>query len=179
MIDTTHGTLIDLRPVREADLDQFDAWDADPAFAGEYNSFVLSTGGSVRRDVAERRTLDEQHGTLVIVTKAGELAGSIDYRPVSFGPQSGNRAYELGITIAPAHRGRGYGSEAQRLLAAYLFAAYPVERVQASTDITNLAEQRALERAGFTREGVLRRAQFRHGAWHDLVLYSKLRGESQ
>lgn len=177
MQDATRGTLVDLRPVREADLDQFDAWEADPDYDGEYNGFTLKLGGSMRRAFAERRTLEEQHGTLVIVTKAGEVAGSIDYRPVPFGPQSGNRAYEIGITIAPAHRGRGYGSEAQRLLAAYLFAAYPIERVQASTDSTNLAEQRALERAGFRREGVLRRAQFRAGGWHDLVLFSKLRGE--
>ena len=41
----------------------------------------------------------------------------------------------------------------------------------------NLAEQRALERAGFTREGVLRHAQFRGGGFHDLVIYSRLRGD--
>jgi aminoglycoside 6'-N-acetyltransferase len=50
-------------------------------------------------------------------------------------------------------------------------------RVQASTDIENAAEQRALAKAGFTREGVIRKAQWRNGAYHDLVLYSKLRGE--
>ena len=41
----------------------------------------------------------------------------------------------------------------------------------------NLAEQRALERAGFTREGVLRHAQFRDGGFHDMVLYSRLRDD--
>ena len=41
----------------------------------------------------------------------------------------------------------------------------------------NLAEQRALERAGFTREGVLRQAQFRDGGFRDMVLYSRLRGD--
>ena len=41
----------------------------------------------------------------------------------------------------------------------------------------NLAEQRALERAGFTREGGLRHAQFRDGEFRDLVLYSRLRGD--
>ena len=40
-----------------------------------------------------------------------------------------------------------------------------------------LSMQRALEKAGFTREGVLRKAQWRNGDWHDLVVYSKLRGE--
>ena len=63
------------------------------------------------------------------------------------------------------------------MLARYLFDTYTVERVEASTDVENTGEQRALERAGFTREGILRHAQWRAGAWHDLVLYSKLRGE--
>ncbi|MBA2393543.1 MAG: GNAT family N-acetyltransferase, partial [Ktedonobacteraceae bacterium] len=54
---------------------------------------------------------------------------------------------------------------------------YPIMRVEATTDITNRAEQRALEKAGFTREGVLRKAQWRNGNWHDMVVYSKVRGE--
>jgi len=39
-----------------------------------------------------------------------------------------------------------------------------VNRIEASTEITNIGEQRALERAGFTREGVLRGATFQGGA---------------
>jgi RimJ/RimL family protein N-acetyltransferase len=87
------------------------------------------------------------------------------------------RAFNLGIALLPEHRGHGHGAEAQRLLADYLFAHTLVERVEASTDVENLAEQGALEKAGFAREGILRHAQFREGGFHDLVLYSKLRGE--
>jgi RimJ/RimL family protein N-acetyltransferase len=50
-----------------------------------------------------------------------------------------------------------------------------VERLEASTDIDNVAEQRALEKAGFLREGVLRHAQYRAGSWRDVVLYGRLR----
>ena len=101
----------------------------------------------------------------------------MSYIAVFHGPPPSNRVYNIGIDIDPAHRRRGYGAEAQALLARYLFDTYTVERVEASTDIENIPEQRALERAGFTREGVLRRAQWRAGDWHDVVLYSKLRGE--
>jgi RimJ/RimL family protein N-acetyltransferase len=72
-------------------------------------------------------------------------------------------------------RGQGFGSVAQRLLAAYLFATTSVNRIEAGTDVDNLAEQRALEKAGFTREGVLRGAQHRAGAWHDLMIYAVVR----
>jgi RimJ/RimL family protein N-acetyltransferase len=50
-------------------------------------------------------------------------------------------------------------------------------RIQATTEISNLAEQRALEKAGFSREGVLRGCGFRDGRWRDGVLYSILRAE--
>jgi RimJ/RimL family protein N-acetyltransferase len=67
---------------------------------------------------------------------------------------------------------------AQRLLADYLFETSYLERVEAGTETDNVAEQRALEKAGFTREGVLRRACFRAGHWRDMVVYSRLRGEA-
>lgn len=171
------GELIELRQVMAADLPQLETWAADPDHDGEYNTFGLKRDGWVRRIFEESGFLDDNSGRLLAVRHDGELVGEVSYRVVSYGPSVSNRAYELGITIAPAHRGRGYGAEAQRLMAEYLFRTYPIERVQASTDVTNIAEQRALERAGFTAEGVVRRAQFRGGAWHDLVAYSKLRGE--
>ena len=171
------GTLINLRPVIETDLVLLETWDADPDYSGEYNTFGLRPAGQTRRSFADHRFLTDDRGRLLAATKESEVVGEVSYRVVKHGGGIANRVYEIGVTIAPAHRGRGYGAEAQRLLVAYLFATYPIARVQATTDITNVAEQRALERAGFTREGVLRQAQFRAGSWHDLVMYSKLHDE--
>jgi hypothetical protein len=50
---------------------------------------------------------------------------------------------------------------------------------QPSSTADNVAEQRALERIGFTREGVLREAAFRDGAWRDAVIYALLRDDWQ
>lgn len=105
------------------------------------------------------------------------MTGSVSYHQVAYGPNEGSQAYNIGVTLQPAARGKGFGTEAQYLLSAYLFATYPIMRVKASTDLTNTAEQRALEKARFTHEGVARKAQWRMGEWHDLVMYSKLRGE--
>jgi hypothetical protein len=49
------------------------------------------------------------------------------------------------------------------------------KRVQAFTDVENVAERRALENVGFVQEGVLRSAQWRQGSWHDQILYSIVR----
>jgi len=53
-----------------------------------------------------------------------------------------------------------------------------VHRVQASTDVENVAEQGALRRAGFRPEGVLRGAQWRAGTYHELQLWSRLRTDA-
>ena len=79
----------------------------------------------------------------------------------------------MGIAVGSEWRGQGWGTIAQRLLADHLLES--AFRVEASTDIDNVAEQRSLEKAGFEREGVLRRAQVRaDGLHHDLVMYSRV-----
>jgi RimJ/RimL family protein N-acetyltransferase len=57
----------------------------------------------------------------------------------------------------------------------YLFEHTTVNRIEAATEVGNVAEQKALERAGFSREGVMRGIRWRGGAWRDEVLYSILR----
>ncbi|MGA7672531.1 MAG: GNAT family protein [Nitrolancea sp.] len=171
------GERVDLRPIEEGDLAQIEAWEEDPNFKGEYNSFELQTTTYIRNAFAQHGFLSDDHGRLLIVNKADEAVGDVGYRVVKHGGGSANRVYEIGVTIAPEHRRRGFGSEAQDLLTVYLFATYSIARVQATVDVANVAEQRALERAGFMREGTLRQAQFRNGSWHDIVMYSKVRGE--
>lgn len=119
--------------------------------------------------------LGRLHIELVDAAGVSAVAGQVTWHLVSYGPNSGSRAWNIGIGLAPASRGHGVGSVAQRLLAEWLLATTDVDRVEASTDIANLAEQRALEKAGFTREGVLRSAQERLDGRHDLYSYSLLR----
>ena len=171
------GEKVRLRIVTAADLALLSTWSNDLDFNSEYNTFGLREANSVENSFAENGLLSSRSGELLVVTTNDDVVGSVSYHHVRYGPNDGSLAYNIGISIAAAHRGKGYGVEAQKLLANYLFATYPIMRVEASTDKENIAEQRALEKAGFTREGVLRQAQWRNGLWHDLVVYSKLRGE--
>ena len=79
------------------------------------------------------------------------------------------------IAMLPGVRGHGHGTQAQRLLVRYLFAHTTVHRIEAATEVGNIAEQRALEKIGFAREGVMRGIGWRDGAWRDGVTYSLLR----
>lgn len=171
------GEKIYLRPLTQADLPIFAAWSNDLEYLSEFNAFGLSWSGELAKGWQEGGLLGAHYGVLAIVTYDEQIAGDVSYHQQRYGPNDGSIAYNIGISLAPDYRGKGYGSEAQRLLAGYLLATYPIMRVEASTDITNLPEQRSLEKAGFTRDGVMRKAQWRNGDWHDLVVYSKLRGE--
>jgi aminoglycoside 6'-N-acetyltransferase len=171
------GQRVGLRPVVESDIAMLDSWVNDLALQGGYNMFGLEPENGAMAGFQARGLLDDDHGTLMIVTLEGAIVGSMSFHVVRYGPNSGSRAYNIGLSIVPEHRSKGYGSEAQQLLAEYLLQTFPIARVEAETDITNLAEQRALEKAGFVREGVLRKAQWRAGDWHDLVVYSKVRGD--
>ena len=166
-----------LRPVHRADLDTLERWSADPEAQGRYNWFGFSGEGELGRRFDQDGLLGPDRGNLLVELEDGTVAGDVSYYAVYHGPNPGSRAFNVGIALLPAHRGHGHGTEAQRQLAAYLFAHTRVERLEASTDLENTAEQRALERAGFIREGVLRHAQFRDGGFRDLVLYSRLRGD--
>ncbi|HEV2258807.1 MAG TPA: GNAT family protein [Streptosporangiaceae bacterium] len=164
-----------LRPVREADLaplEENELREADP-----WNWFTYVPTGVRRRRFAADGMLSEEAGTLAVEAPDGALAGTVSWFTVKHGPSAACQALNIGISLLPGQRGRGYGAAAQRALAEYLFATTLVERIEAETDVENVAEQRALERAGFTREGVLRHSQFRAGRWRDNVIYSVLRAE--
>jgi len=106
----------------------------------------------------------------------GTLAEIVSWRAIKAGGPEGG-CLEIGALLFPEHRGRGVGTAAQRLLVEYLFATTLVNRLQAVTDLENLAEQRVLERIGFRREGVLRGLALIGGRWRDGVLYAQLRGD--
>jgi aminoglycoside 6'-N-acetyltransferase len=168
--------LTTLRPIRPDDLDALTAWKRDPEAAGEFQWVGYGSTRDLREKVENDAVFDADGGALA-VADGDTLLGDVSWRRVATGPASDSYCWNIGIVLVPEHRGKGHGSAAQRLLADYLFAHTPVERVEAGTDVANLAEQRALEKAGFTREGVLRHSQWRNGAWRDDVVFSKLRGE--
>jgi RimJ/RimL family protein N-acetyltransferase len=79
--------------------------------------------------------------------------------------------------MLPSERGRGYCSEAVSIMLDYLFLSMDTMRIQATTDVRNLASQKVLEKAGFKKEGTLRKTWFVRGVWTDDYLYSIIREE--
>lgn len=151
-----HGNLVEIRDLTPLDVlpdqsSEWDAWDDDWLPDDEQPT---------------------HHRAVILVD--GRIVGTMSWHAVLYGPTAGSRAWSIGLSLAPNDRGRGIGSRAQQLLSDHLLQT--AHRVEASTDVDNHAEQRSLEKAGFTREGILRGAQYRaDGRHHDLVMYARTR----
>ena len=80
---------------------------------------------------------------------------------------------ELGFTLATAHQGNGYATEAARCVLDRLFGA-GLHRVSAECDARNTASARLLERLRFRGEGCRRRHTWIKGEWTDDLLFGLL-----
>ncbi|HEV7897713.1 MAG TPA: bifunctional pyridoxamine 5'-phosphate oxidase family protein/GNAT family N-acetyltransferase [Planosporangium sp.] len=100
----------------------------------------------------------------------GEVIGTTSYYAID----PVDRAVAIGHTFIGRPWWRtGVNTESKLLLLGRAFDDLGAERVEWHTDIRNERSQRAIERLGSTREGILRRHRQRpDGSWRDTVLYS-------
>ena len=168
--------LVYLREPTAEDVPLLDQWNRSLEFRGEFNDFGLPPKSAAEQ--LEKGFITETNGTLLICEAAsGTPVGSIDWRPSMYGPPPESIAFQFGISLTPEARGKGYGPEALRKAADYLFGHTETNRVEGSCDVENLPSARMMEKAGFRYEGTIRKCQWRHGAYHDLMYFGLLRGE--
>jgi len=79
------------------------------------------------------------------------------------------------LAVHPDYRGRRLADDAAKLLQRHLIFDLDYHRIQLEIYGFNERAQRHAERSGFVREGVKRKAYWRHGEWTDGVLYGLLR----
>lgn len=84
----------------------------------------------------------------------------------------------FGITVGEVDEwGKGYGSEATRLMVEIGFDTFNLHRIALEVQEDNLRGIRAYEKAGFVREGLQREALWSEGRWKNLVGMAVLRSE--
>jgi RimJ/RimL family protein N-acetyltransferase len=91
-----------------------------------------------------------------------------------FGVRAKDRCATLGIAISREYIGRGYGTDAVRVIVGYGFREMGLHRIQLSVAPFNPAGIRAYQKAGFVEEGRYRASVLHDGRWYDEVLMSIL-----
>ena len=168
------GSLVRLRPLDMADLDNYIAWINDP----EVVEF-LGGGGGLWTRLAESEWLEQAcrkrlaYGdvTLAIETIEGRHIGSIGLSE----PQPRDRHACLGIMIGDKqHWSRGYGTDAVRTLLRLAFDEMNLNRVWLTVDERNLRGIACYRKCGFVEEGRLRQERFQAGTYHDTLIMAVL-----
>jgi aminoglycoside 6'-N-acetyltransferase len=172
------GPRVMLRRFQPADLATFVAYRSSPEVA-RFQSwdapYPRTEGERFIRQMMARHpdTAGEWFQFAVALRPAGPLIGDCAAMAHADDP----RQCEIGFTIAGEHQGRGYATEAARLLVGYLFADRGKHRITACCDGRNTASAAVLERLGMRREGHLRESTWAKGEWTDDLLYALLHHE--
>ncbi|CAN6286548.1 unnamed protein product [Urochloa humidicola] len=157
---------VTLRKFELSDVDAMMAWASDPLVAAACRWDPYE---STEPLLAFLRDVVLPHPWFrAICLDGGDPVGA-----VSVSPTGDPCRAELGYVLARAHWGKGVATAAvKRTVAAVFGEVEGLERVEALVVVANPASQRVLEKAGFTREAVLRKYMLKKGAVHDVVMFS-------
>ncbi|MGZ5399014.1 MAG: GNAT family N-acetyltransferase [Nocardioides sp.] len=165
------------RPMVLDDLEAFVAYRADPEVARfqSWSDFSLDDGRRFLASLEGCRlgtpgewcqiALEERSSGALVGDVASKVSGSVP------------REMEVGFTLASAHQGRGYGTEALRGLLDVAFGALGIHRVIAVTDALNRPAAALLDRVGMRREAHFHENVFFKGAWGSEFLFAMLEHE--
>jgi len=164
------GKNVNLRVMEKEDFPLFAEWANKPEVSGEYTPLY-----QVSKTQAEKMFEGPHEKKPFIIEKRdGSRIGFITHFYVL---HPASRQLEIGYSLVPTERGKGYCTEATRLMVDYLFLSKDTMRIQAQTDPRNIASHKVLEKAGFKKEGTLRKSFFMRGEWKDAAMFSILREE--
>ncbi|MFX1594147.1 MAG: GNAT family N-acetyltransferase [Promethearchaeota archaeon] len=165
------GISINLRAMEPEEIPLISDWLNNLEFQGRYTPLLQRSKEEMKIRFSE---ISEDHKEFIIEKKDGTKIGIIIYFMVKGGPYN---LVEIGYYMIMSERKKGYCTEALKLFVDFLFLSRAIERIQATTDNKNGVSQRVLEKAGFAKEGIMRKAVFMKGDYVDITLFSILRKE--
>jgi RimJ/RimL family protein N-acetyltransferase len=168
------GTNVYLRPLEREDARLVVPWVNDPEVTRTLLMYRPMTLKAEEEFIDRIANADDQVAVGIALRQGDRLIGvtglhQIDHR---------SRHAAFGILIGDKSEwGKGHGTEATRLIVGYGFHTLNLHRVWLHVHAHNERGQKAYEKAGFRREGVLRQEYFREGRYWDTVVMAVLRDE--
>ena len=127
----------------------------------------MSTGGFDRCE----QSVGSPTTNFALRAPSGYLIGAIG---VVGALSPGAHSAEFGYWLAQSYRGHGLMPRVIRTFSDYAFQELRIHRLFATPFSSNLASHRALEKAGFQREGLLRHHHLKQGIYLDAIIYGRI-----
>jgi ribosomal-protein-alanine N-acetyltransferase len=165
--------LIRFEPLGQAHLEGFAAMGRDPDVQRFTRVPVPWTEGFERTWIGlyeEGRRTQTRLGFAIVDADDGRFCGMAALVELDLPA----RQAEAGYMLAPAARGRGLALRGLRRLTDWAFAELDLVRIELVIDTANAASLRIAERAGYTREGVLRSVHVKQDLRADVSIWSRL-----
>ena len=113
---------------------------------------------------------------LIFENEHGRLTGGITIGNIRHGV---SQSAQIGYWTGERYAGKGYMQDAIRAVIAHAFGPMRLHRIEAACIPENTRSIRVLEKAGFTREGLLRSYLRINGQWRDHLIFSLIADEHQ
>jgi RimJ/RimL family protein N-acetyltransferase len=163
------GKNIYLRTIAEKDIQEFLKLNDDLELRGDYFQLDILTEPSFRKWYNETGLWNDDFGRMLIFDHNHKMIGYINY----FKTICYFDAYEIGYIIyKKEYCGKGYTTEAVKLLCDYLFKAKKITRLEIRCSNENVASKRVAEKSGFVHEGTSKSAFRRAGKLYDSEVYA-------
>ena len=163
---------ITLKPFTSEDIDDFMVWATDD----DVTKYMMwDTYTSRDEAIVFFTNIVEKHPWFKAICLNGKVIGSIT---LDKGKGAHSCKAELGYVVARKYWGKGLATNAIQGAMKTAFEDLNIERIEAYVDPTNIGSQRALEKNGFTQEGLLRNYVIQKGVVKDRFIYSFLKSGS-
>jgi RimJ/RimL family protein N-acetyltransferase len=167
------GERVRLRGVRDDDLPHLARWEMDPGRMTTLSGWVVPPSEAAARERIAKWTANQQDDVGFAIETLDDppvLIGNVGL----WGARPKDRCATLGIALGREHTGRGYGTDATRVIVDYGFREMGLHRIELTVAPYNTAGIRAYTKAGFAEEGRRRQSVLHDGRWYDEVLMSIL-----
>lgn len=169
------GKKINLRIMKESDLDDYIALTNDYGEKGEFLPVIIRTPSATRKIFHENGFFCPEGGRMLIVSKEDRILGYVSF----FKTAMYVKGYELGYQIFKrSDRSKGYVSEALKLFSAFLFEYFNITRLQVCMEVGNTPSERVAQKCGFVYEGIMRNVCHMNNREINNKVYSMIRSEA-
>mgnify|MGYP001281095530 CR=1 FL=1 len=166
---------ITLRAIEESDLELVREMMNDPEIESMTGGYSFPISEYQQKKWFENLLTNNQEVRTIIETKDFGAIGLVMLTDIDW--KNRNAQFHSKIATSKNLRGKGYGTKATKALVKYAFEQLNLNLIYSEILKYNLPSQKAKEKCGFRKDGVLRNRIYKNGKYHDLVIWSIQKGE--